>query len=187
MSLFGTWQFLTLSTDIALIPDDRTDLEANQVGVVPADLIELARMIASASKATSTKRVYNSAWKAFSSWCSSKGLDSLPASPTVVAAYISEMSRHGEPIAPNLRERDFAPAGPDHVWASDITYIRTWEGWTYLAVVSDLWSRRVIGCSMADHMRTELVLDALEMAVGQRVPEPNLIHSDRGSHYASGA
>lgn len=97
-------------------------------------------------------------------------------------------SRHGEPIAPNLLERDFAPAGPDQVWASDITYIRTWEGWMYLAVVIDLWSRRVIGWSMADHMRTELALDALEMAVGQRVPEPNLIHhSDRGSQYASGA
>ena len=96
-------------------------------------------------------------------------------------------SRHGEPIAPNLLERDFAPAGPDQVWASDITYIRTWEGWMYLAVVIDLWSRRVIGWSMADHMRTALVLDALEMAVGQRVPEPNLIHhSDRGSQYASG-
>ena len=96
-------------------------------------------------------------------------------------------SRHGEPIAPNLLERNFAPAGPDQVWASDITYIRTWEGWVYLAVVIDLWSRRVIGWSVADHMRTELVLGALEMAVGQRVPEPNLIHhSDRGSQYASG-
>ncbi len=96
-------------------------------------------------------------------------------------------SRHGEPIAPNLLERDFAPAGPDQVWASDITYIRTWEGWMYLAVVIDLWSRRVIGWSVADHMRTELVLGAFEMAVGQRVPEPNLIHhSDRGSQYASG-
>ena len=96
-------------------------------------------------------------------------------------------SRHGEPIAPNLLERNFAPAGPDQVWASDITYVRTWEGWMYLAVVIDLWSRRVIGWSVADHMRTELVLGALEMAVGQRVPEPNLIHhSDRGSQYASG-
>ena len=90
-------------------------------------------------------------------------------------------SRHGEPSAPNLLERDFAPTGPDRVWASDITYIRTWAGWIDLAVVIDLWSRRVIGWSVADHVRIELVLDPFEMAVGQRVPEPNLIHhSDRG-------
>ena len=91
-------------------------------------------------------------------------------------------SRHGEPIAPNLLERDFAPTGSDQVWASDITYIRTWAGWIDLPVVIDLWSRRVIGWSVADHMRIELVLDPFEMAVGQRVPEPNLIHhSDRGA------
>ena len=90
-------------------------------------------------------------------------------------------SRHGEPIAPSLLERDFAPPGPDRVWASDITYIRTWAGSIDLPVVIDLWSRRVIGWSVADHVRIELVLDPFEMAVGQRVPEPNLIHhSDRG-------
>jgi transposase InsO family protein len=69
---------------------------------------------------------------------------------------------------------------------SDITYIRTWEGWLYLATVIDLASRRVVGWSMADHMRTELAADALRMAVAARRPEPGLIfHSDRGTQYTS--
>jgi putative transposase len=97
-------------------------------------------------------------------------------------------SEHAMPIAANLVKRDFEPCGPDELWAADITYIRTWEGWMYLAVVLDLWSRRVVGWSMADHMRTELVLGALEMAVGQREPgEETIYHSDRGSQYASHA
>lgn len=97
-------------------------------------------------------------------------------------------SDHTHPVAGNLVERDFEPSGPDETWAADITCIRTWEGWLYLAVVIDLWSRRVVGWSMADHMRTELVLAALEMAVGQREPgEETIHHSDRGSQYASHA
>jgi transposase InsO family protein len=72
------------------------------------------------------------------------------------------------------------------VYVSDITYVRTWEGWLYLATVIDLASRRVVGWSMADHMRTELVADALRMAVAARRPEPGLIfHSDRGTQYTS--
>lgn len=94
-------------------------------------------------------------------------------------------SAHTEPVAPNLVARDFAPGGPDQVWAADITYIRTWEGWLYLAVIIDLWSRRVVGWSMADHMRTQLALDALEMALGHRRPTALTHHSDRGSQYAS--
>ena len=95
-------------------------------------------------------------------------------------------SNHNLPIAENLLNRDFSVAAPDQVWASDITYVRTWEGWLYLAVVIDLFSRRVIGWAIADHMRTELVLAALKMAIRQRNPAPGLIHhSDRGSQYAS--
>lgn len=83
--------------------------------------------------------------------------------------------------------RDFAPAGPDLLWVADITYIWTWEGWLYLAVVIDLRSRRVVGWSMADHMRTELVISALDMALGHRVPAPgHVFHSDRARQYASG-
>ena len=74
----------------------------------------------------------------------------------------------------------------DRLWCSDVTYIRTWEGWLYLATVIDVASRRVVGWAMADHMRTELVCDALRMAIHHRRPAPGLIlHSDRGSQYTS--
>jgi transposase InsO family protein len=86
----------------------------------------------------------------------------------------------------NVLDRGFNVEAPNRVWASDITYVRTWEGWLYLAVVIDLFSRRVVGWSMQSHMRTDLVLAALTMAVGQRGLEPGLLqHSDRGSQYAS--
>ena len=95
-------------------------------------------------------------------------------------------SRHGLPVAPNDLDRNFQAAEPDRVWATDITYIWTLEGWLYLAVVLDLFSRRIIGWSMADHMRTELALGALDMAIGNRLPEGTLLHhSDQGSQYAS--
>lgn len=96
-------------------------------------------------------------------------------------------SDHADPVAANVVDRDFAPAGLDQVWAGDITYIRTWQGWLYLAVIIDLCSRRVVGWSIADHMRTELILNALNMAVGQRCPEGVVHHSDRGSQYTSKA
>ena len=87
---------------------------------------------------------------------------------------------------PNTLNRGFEVAAPNRVWASDITYIRTWEGWLYLAVVIDLFSRRVVGWSMQSHMETDIVLSALTMAVGQRLPGPGLLqHSDRGSQYTS--
>jgi putative transposase len=95
-------------------------------------------------------------------------------------------SKHTLPIADNVLERKFEVDGPDKVWAADITYIRTWEGWLYLAVVIDLFSRRVVGWSMATHLRTDLILDALKMALGRRLPGPGMLHhSDRGSQYAS--
>lgn len=95
-------------------------------------------------------------------------------------------SRHDHPIAPNIVERDFNPPAPNQVWAADITYIPTTSGWAYLAVVLDLFSRRVIGWAVADHMRSELVLEALGRALGTRdVGEQLVHHSDRGSQYAS--
>jgi putative transposase len=95
-------------------------------------------------------------------------------------------SRHQQPVARNLVKRKFDVAAPNRLWATDITYVRTWEGWLYLAVVIDLFSRRVIGWSMADHMRTELAVDALRMALGQRARTGELVHhSDRGTQYAS--
>lgn len=91
--------------------------------------------------------------------------------------------------AADLLKRDFAPTshGLDAAWCSDISYVRTWEGWTYVATVIDLSSRRVVGLAMADHLRTSLVSEALEMALAQRRPEAGLVfHSDRGSQYTSG-
>jgi len=97
-------------------------------------------------------------------------------------------SKHNLPIAPNLLDRNFQPDAPNSVWTSDITYIQTDEGWLYLAVVLDLYSRQVVGWSMQPHMQTSLVTDALRMAWFRRRPEPGLIfHSDRGSQYCSHA
>ncbi len=88
--------------------------------------------------------------------------------------------------APDLVQRQFAPAGPDRLWVADITYVPTWSGFLYLAVVIDAWSRRVIGWSMAGHLRTSLVLDALEMAIARRRPTTaTVFHSDRGTQYTS--
>ena len=97
-------------------------------------------------------------------------------------------SRHSLPIAPNLLNRNFTVARPNQAWAGDITYIQTDEGWLFLAVVIDLFSRRVVGWSMGEDMRRELVMDALEMAWYSRSPGKRtglVFHSDRGSQYAS--
>jgi putative transposase len=92
----------------------------------------------------------------------------------------------GVRVAEDLLDRDFAAGAPNRCWVADITYLRTWEGWLYLAAVQDLYSRRIVGWSMADHMRTELVTDALAMALAHRRPDPGLIyHSDQGSQFVS--
>ena len=86
----------------------------------------------------------------------------------------------------NLLDRQFDPASPNESWVADITYIPTREGWLYLAAVEDLYSRRVVGWSIADHMESRLVVNALELAVQRRLPDEGLLaHSDRGSQYAS--
>ena len=92
----------------------------------------------------------------------------------------------GVRTAPDLVERDFAPTAVNRLWCADITYIRTWEGWLYLASVMDCYSRRIVGWAIADHLRAELVVDALEMAVARRRPDAGLVHhSDQGSQYTS--
>ena len=96
-------------------------------------------------------------------------------------------SRHALPIAPNVLNRQFTIAAPNRVWGSDITALWTLEGWLYLAIVVDLFSRKVVGWACAASMATCLVTQALHMAIGQRQPKPGLLHhSDRGSQYASG-
>ena len=95
-------------------------------------------------------------------------------------------SKHSNPISPNLLERQFTVLNPDKYWVGDITYIPTKNGWLYLATVIDLYSRQIIGWSMADNMKVKLVNDALIMAIWKRKPNKGLIwHSDRGSQYAS--
>lgn len=95
-------------------------------------------------------------------------------------------SNHRLPVAPNVLARDFDPSGPNESWCADITYIPTGEGWLYLAVVEDLFSRMIVGWSMAATMESRLVVDALEMAIRRRLPGEGLVaHSDRGSQYAS--
>jgi transposase InsO family protein len=95
-------------------------------------------------------------------------------------------SDHALPIAPNLLEQNFTADGPNRVWVADITYVWTAQGWGYLAVLLDLFGRRVVGWAFAKHMRTELPLKALQRALAARQPAPGLIqHSDRGSQYAS--
>jgi putative transposase len=95
-------------------------------------------------------------------------------------------SRHDLPIAPNLLQRNFTAAAPNRIWLADITYIETDQGWLYLAAVMDLYSRRIVGWAMQDHLRTELPLAALRMAISAQRPSTDLIHhSDRGVQYAS--
>ena len=95
-------------------------------------------------------------------------------------------SKHDLPVAENILDRQFQPKAPNRAWAADITYIRTRQGWLYLAAVMDLFSRKIIGWTMAPNMPAELVCSALQMATAARQPRPGLImHSDRGSQYAS--
>jgi transposase InsO family protein len=95
-------------------------------------------------------------------------------------------SSHALPVAENVLDRQFDPEAPNEAWVADTTYVPTREGWLYLAVVEDLYSRKVVGWSMAATMESRLVVDALEMAVQRRLPGEGLVaHSDRGGQYAS--
>ena len=112
-----------------------------------------------------------------------------------VAGLVGASHRRGGPVttrrdqearpAPDLVDRDFSATGPNQLWVSDITFIPSATGFLYLAVVLDAWSRKVVGWAMTNHLRAELVLDALEMAVGQRQPRDVIHHSDQGSQYTS--
>ena len=99
---------------------------------------------------------------------------------------ITTQSNHLLPIAKNVLNREFTVTAPNNVWVADITYLWTNEGWLYLSAVLDLFSRRVVGWSLTNHMRESLVHDALVMAIGRRMPSGELMHhSDRGCQYAS--
>ena len=101
---------------------------------------------------------------------------------------VTTESRHDRPVAPNVLQRDFQADRPNEKWVADITYIPTQEGWLYLAVIVDLYARRIVGWAMSDRLKDDLTLAALAMAIRQRQPTGDLIHhSDRGSQYASAA
>ena len=111
------------------------------------------------------------------------------------AGLVGASHRHGGPTttrrghdarpAPDLVDRNFTAAGPNQLWVADITYVPTAAGFLYLAIVLDAWSRKIVGWSMANHLRTELVLDAMEAAIGQRRPRDVIHHSDQGCQYTS--
>lgn len=90
-----------------------------------------------------------------------------------------------EPVSLDLVHRNFQASGPNQLWVADITFIPTWSGFLFLAVVMDVWSRRIVGWAMDNHLRTELVLDALEMAIQSRQPKDVIHHSDQGCQYTS--
>lgn len=95
-------------------------------------------------------------------------------------------SKHAHPIAPNVLERDFSVSAPNQKWLADLTYVPTAEGWLYLALVLDLFARKIVGWAMSDTMPQELTLAALQVALGWQDPDPGLVHhSDRGSQYAA--
>jgi putative transposase len=98
--------------------------------------------------------------------------------------YRSTRDKDARP-APDLVDRNFVATAPNQLWVADITYVPTWAGFLYLAVVLDVFSRRIVGWSMASHLRAELVIDALDMAVGQRQPATVIHHSDQGCQYTS--
>jgi putative transposase len=92
----------------------------------------------------------------------------------------------GARVADDLVDRNFAATAPNQLWCADIKYVRTWQGWLYLAAVMDCYSRRIVGWSMRPDLEAELVVDALEMAIARRRPKPGLVHhSDQGSQYVS--
>jgi putative transposase len=96
------------------------------------------------------------------------------------------LSDRFDPRLADLVARDFAPPAPNLTWVGDITYIKTWTGWAFCATVIDCYSRKVVGFALADHMRTDLIIDALRMAIVHRDPPPGVIfHSDRGAQYTS--
>ena len=100
---------------------------------------------------------------------------------------ITTDSKHKFPVAPNILERNFSPVAPNVAWGGDITYVWTKEGWLFLAVIIDLFSRQVVGWSMDERITRNLTLNALRMAINRRNPAPGLVHhTDRGSQYASG-
>jgi transposase InsO family protein len=125
------------------------------------------------------------------SWSRASGCNALCAKPVLQGSSRSSVARRlsgsQECVSPMIWSTGGSrPPAPNVLWVADLTYLRTWEGWLYLAAVQDAFSRMIVGWAMAEHMRSELVLDALQMGLERRCPDPGLIHhSDQGSQYVS--
>ena len=155
------------------------------------ELINFVKEIAAKSTYTFGSRRMRKALNALGYPIGRRKTRSLMKEAKVIVRYrkkykVTTHSNHKKPIFENVLNRDFSPCALDRAYVSDITYLSTQEGWLYLAVVIDLFSRKVVGWSMSSRMKAGLVCDALKMALWQRKPKPGLImHSDRGSQYAS--
>ena len=155
------------------------------------ELLDFVKEISDKSKHTYGSRRMQRALNALGYPVGRKKTKKLMKEACVMVRYrkkykVTTNSNHKKPLFENVLNREFSPAAPDRAYASDITYVWTQEGWLYLAVVIDLFSRKVVGWSMSSRMKASLVCDALIMALWQRKPKPGLIvHSDRGSQYAS--
>ena len=155
-------------------------------------MVERIRAIHAESEATYGSPRVHAELKAQGIQCNKKRVERLMRSHCIQARQRKRRrprttdSRHSLPVAPNVLNREFEAEAPDQKWVTDITYIPTAEGWLYLTTVMDLYSRRIVGWSMASRYSSKLVKDALKLAVAQRQPGPGLVHhSDRGSQYAS--
>ena len=157
------------------------------------EMIEWVQDIAKSSKNTYGSRRMKKALNALGYPVSRNKAKKLMAEAGLKAKQVKKYkvttnSNHKQPVFENLLNREFDVARPDQVYAADVTYIWTQEGWLYLAVVIDLFSRKVVGWSMSSRMKARLVCDALPMALWRRCPDAGLVHhSDRGSQYASKA
>jgi len=155
------------------------------------EMLEWIKKVAEASRYTYGSRRLRKALNALGYPIGIKKTKRLMKEADVFVRYrkkykVTTNSKHSKPLFENVLNRQFNVAGPDRAYVSDITYINTQEGWLYLAVVIDLFSRKVVGWSMSVRMTADLVCNALKMAIWQRKPARGLIvHSDRGSQYAS--
>ena len=155
-------------------------------------LTEIKQVHAESNRIYGSPRVYEALRDRGQAVCQNTGAQLMGAAEIrskIVKKFVPTTtdSNHAHPLAANLLDRQFDADGPNQKWVTDITYIETGEGWLYVAGVLDLYSRKVVGWSMAEHMKTELVEDALKMAIARRNPKAGVLHhSDRGVQYACG-
>jgi putative transposase len=153
--------------------------------------LDMIRRISERSRQTYGSPRIHAELRAQGQRCNHKRIERLMRQHCIRARQVRRFQRTTDaspnlPVAPNRLNQEFHASAPNQVWTADITYLDTCEGWLYLATVLDLYSRRVVGWAMADHMETTLVRDALQMALTQRQPTAGLLHhSDRGRQYAS--